>query len=239
MASDISLTHKPTPIRYLNRVMWETARFLLPIPPLLLGALWYGLIARGEATTSGATFALLILPLATLAPIALSALSVIVIKWSLIGRVKPAQHALWSCWCSRWDYFYVAWQKLGRVPLDWLEGTFLLPPYLRLMGLRIGKRAVLGPQFSQVVDPDMIEVGNGATACASYQAHTFEDRVLKVGPVRFEAGSTVCAGTVPLYGAVVGKGAHVGAGSVIMKAEALNASTRYQGAPTRVVGIES
>ena len=238
MASDISLTHKPTTIRYINRVIWETARFLLPIPPLLLGALWYGLIARGEAMTSGATFALLVLPLATLAPIVLSALSVVVIKWSLIGRVKPAQHALWSCWCSRWDYFYVCWQKLGRVPLDWLEGTFLLPPYLRLMGLKIGKRAVLGPQFSQVVDPDMIEVGDHATACASYQAHTFEDRVLKVGPVRFEAGSTVCAGTVPLYGAVVGAGAHVGAGSVIMKAESLNAGTRYQGAPTRVVGVE-
>ena len=238
MASNIRLTHKPTPIRYINRVMWETARFLLPIPPLLLGALWYGLIARGEAATGGAAFALLVLPLATLAPIMLSALSVIVIKWCLIGRVKPAQHALWSCWCSRWDYFYVCWQKLGRVPLDWLEGTFLLPPYLRLMGLKIGKRAVLGAQFSQVVDPDMIEVGDGATACASYQAHTFEDRVLKVGPVRFEAGSTVCAGTVPLYGAVVGKGAHVGAGSVIMKAEALNAGTRYQGAPTRVVGVD-
>ncbi|GAC1613058.1 MAG: non-ribosomal peptide synthetase [Novosphingobium sp.] len=238
MASDITLTHKPTPIRYVNRLFWESARFLLPIPPLLLGALWYGLIARGEAATGGALFVALVLPAATLAPIVLSALSVIVIKWCLIGRVKPAQHALWSCWCSRWDYFYVCWQKLGRVPLDWLEGTFLLPPYLRLMGLKIGKRAVLGPQFSQVVDPDMIEVGDGATACASYQAHTFEDRVLKVGPVRFEAGSTVCAGTVPLYGAVVGAGAHVGAGSVIMKAEALNAGTRYQGAPTRVVGVE-
>jgi non-ribosomal peptide synthetase-like protein len=204
MASDITLTHKPTPIRYVNRLFWESARFLLPIPPLLLGVLWYGLIARGEAATGGALFMALVLPLATLAPIVLSALSVIVIKWCLIGRVKPAQHALWSCWCSRWDYFYVCWQKLGRVPLDWLEGTFLLPPYLRLMGLKIGKRAVLGPQFSQVVDPDMIEVGDGATACASYQAHTFEDRVLKVGPVRFEAGSTVCAGTVPLYCAVVG-----------------------------------
>ncbi|MBX9730921.1 MAG: amino acid adenylation domain-containing protein [Sphingomonas sp.] len=237
MASDISLTHKPSTLRYVNRVMWETARFLLPIPPLLLGTLWYGLIARGEATTSSVTFALVVLPLATLTPIMLSALSVIVIKWCLIGRVKPAQHALWSCWCSRWDYFYVCWQKLARVPLDWLEGTFLLPPYLRLMGLKIGKRAVLGPQFSQVVDPDMIEVGDHATACASYQAHTFEDRVLKVGPVKFEAGSTVCAGTVPLYGAVVGKDAHVGAGSVIMKAEALNAGTRYQGAPTRVVGF--
>ncbi|WP_295636153.1 non-ribosomal peptide synthetase [Novosphingobium sp.] len=239
MASDISLTHKPTKIRYVNRLFWESARFLLPIPPLLLGALWYGLIARGEAATSGLTFAMLVLPLATLVPIVLSALSVVVIKWSLIGRVKPAQHALWSCWCSRWDYFYVCWQKLGRVPLDWLEGTFLLTIYLRAMGLKIGKRAVLGPQFSQVVDPDMIEVGDHATACASYQAHTFEDRVLKVGPVRFEAGSTVGAGTVPLYGAVVGKGAHVGAGSVIMKAEALNADTRYQGAPTRVVGIEA
>jgi len=103
------------------------------------------------------------------------------------------------------------------------------------MGLRIGKLAVLGPQFSQVVDPDMIEIGDGATVTAFFQAHTFEDRVLKVDRVRILAGATVSAGTVPLYGCVVGERVHVGPGSVIMKQEHLLPGLAYQGVPLRVV----
>ena len=72
-----------------------------------------------------------------------------------------------------------------------------------------------------------------------FQAHTFEDRVLKVGPVKIGAGATVSFGTVPLYGAVIGEGAHVGAHSVVMKHEHLRPRLRYQGVPTRVFGRES
>jgi non-ribosomal peptide synthetase-like protein len=165
-------------------------------------------------------------------------LAVLALKWLLIGRVRPGQHALWSCWCSRWDYVYVAWAKYANLILQQLEGTFLLTAYLRLMGLRIGRNAVLGPQFAQVVDPDMIEIGAGATVSAMFQAHTFEDRVLKVGKVRIGPGATVAEGTVPLYGAVIGEGAHVGAHSVVMKHEHLLAGLRYQGVPTRVFGRE-
>ena len=39
-----------------------------------------------------------------------------------------------------------------------LEGTLLLSCYLRAMGMKIGRRVVLGTGFSQVVDPDMREV---------------------------------------------------------------------------------
>ena len=106
------------------------------------------------------------------------------------------------------------------------------------MGLKIGRRAVLGPMFAQVVDPDMIEIGDGATVSAMFQAHTFEDRVLKVDKVRIGAGATIARGTVPLYGAHVSEGAHVGANSVIMKHEHLLAGLRYQGVPSRVLGRE-
>jgi non-ribosomal peptide synthetase-like protein len=163
---------------------------------------------------------------------------VLALKWVLIGRVKPGQHALWSCWCSRWDYVYVAWARWATPILRRLDGTFLLPVYLRAMGLKIGRRAVLGPQFAQVVDPDMIEVGDGATVAAFFQAHTFEDRVLKVDRVRIGAGATLARGTVPLYGAVIDDRTHVGAGSVIMKREHLLPGVRYQGVPSRAVGEE-
>ena len=84
----------------------------------------------------------------------------------------------------------------------------------------------------------MIEVGEGATVSAMFQAHTFEDRVLKVDKVRIRAGATVAHGVVPLYGAVIGERAHVGAHSVVMKQEHLLPGVAYQGVPTRVTGRE-
>jgi len=163
---------------------------------------------------------------------------VMALKWLLIGRVKPGQHALWSCWCSRWDYVYVAWARYAATILRRLEGTFLLPAYLRAMGLKIGRRAVLGPPFAQVVDPDMIEIGDHATVSAMFQAHTFEDRVLKVDRVRIGAGATLSRGTVPLYGAMIDDRTHLGANSVVMKREHLLPGLRYQGVPSRAVGEE-
>ena len=71
-----------------------------------------------------------------------------------------------------------------------------------------------------------------------FQAHTFEDRVLKVDTVTIGAGATVAAATVPLYGAVIGENAYVGPHSVVMKHEHLLPGLRYQGVPTRVMGHE-
>jgi len=232
---DRNLTHDPSAIRYINRVFWELLRFTLPIWPLTLTVLWYKMLAEGAVGTSLVEFDLVVIPLATLAPLVGLCLAVTALKWALIGRVKPGQHALWSCWASRWDFVYVAWARYANAILQQLEGTFLLIAYLRLMGLKIGRLAVLGPQFSQVVDPDMIEIGDGATVHAFFQAHTFEDRVLKVGKVRIHERATVSVGTIPLYGAVIGADVHVGPHSVIMKEEHLLPGICYQGVPLRVV----
>lgn len=235
---DRSLTFEPSPLRYANRLFWEALRFVLPVLPVVLTALWYMVLTDTAHTVSPLVYALLVIPLATLMPLVLLCGTVLALKWLLIGRVQPGQHALWSGWCSRWDYVYVAWARYATRILRRLDGTFILPVYLRAMGLTIGRRAVLGPMFAQVVDPDMIEIGDGATVNAMFQAHTFEDRVLKVDRVRIGAGATLARGTVPLYGAVIGVRTHVGAGSVIMKREHLLPGVRYQGVPSRAVGEE-
>jgi non-ribosomal peptide synthetase-like protein len=235
---DRSLTFDPSALRYANRLFWEMSRFVLPVLPVLLTALWYMVLADMAPRVSARVYAWAVIPLATLMPLVVLCGTVLALKWLLIGRVKPGQHALWSCWCSRWDYVYVAWARYATRILRRLDGTFLLPVYLRAMGLTIGRRAVLGPMFAQVVDPDMIEIGDGATVNAMFQAHTFEDRVLKVDRVRIGAGATLAHGTVPLYGAVIGAGTHLGAGSVVMKREHLLPGVRYQGVPSRAVGEE-
>jgi len=100
--------------------------------------------------------------------------------------------------------------------------------------MRIGKRVVLGPGFSHVVDPDMLILEDGATVNAMFQAHTFEDWMLKMDYVHVRRGATVGTASVPLYGADIGAGAYVAPHSVVMKDEHLLPGLSYAGAPTRV-----
>jgi carbonic anhydrase/acetyltransferase-like protein (isoleucine patch superfamily) len=111
------------------------------------------------------------------------------------------------------------------------EGTLLLNVYLRLMGVKIGKRVLLADGYSHFVDHDMIKIGDYATVGAMYQAHTFEDRMLKIGHIRLGAYSTLGNNTVPLYLSDVGEHTFVAPASVIMKGEVLPSWTSWNGNP--------
>lgn len=231
---DRAFTHHPSPIRYWNRVFWEALRITLPVVPALVIAAWFRAIALAQSQYSVAVVAGVVTPMATLGVLAALCGVVLIMKWALLGRVQPGQHPLWSCWCSRWDFLYVAWNQYASPALASLEGTLLLPWYLRAMGMTIGRGVVLGPGFAQVVDPDMLTIEDGATVHAMFQAHTFEDRVLKIDHVRIRRHSTLANGTVVLYGADIGEGTHVAPHSVVMKHERLEAGRSYEGAPVRL-----
>ena len=232
---DRRLTHDPTLVRYLNRVVWELLRCALPSVPIILGLAWVATLNIAVVHSSTMTMLFVLSPVATFVSGATLSLVLLVMKWGLIGRVRPGTHPLWSCWCSRWDFLYVAWAMYGRGLLSALEGTLLLSWYLRAMGMTIGRRVLLGNGFAQVVDPDMLIIDDKATVSAMFQAHTFEDRVLKIDRIHVGRGASVGDAAVPLSGAVIGDGTQLAAHSVVMKCERLTAGARYEGAPTRPV----
>ena len=230
---DRSLTHNPSAVRYWNRVVWEVARVGLPVVPFLLLLVWFEALAGLRPGLSTPAFLFLVVPAVTLGTALALPLLIVLVKWVLLGRVKPGTHALWSCWCCRWDFVYMCWAFYGRGILVSLEGTLLLSCFLRMMGARIGRRVVLGGGFSQVVDPDMLHFEDGSTVNAMFQAHTFEDRVLKIDHVFIRRRASVGSAAVLLYGADIGAGATVSPHSVVMKRERLLPGCRYAGCPTR------
>lgn len=228
---DRKLTHQPGLLRRANRWIWELGRFLIPVAPTVVAlAIAHLLIASPVDSLAGV--AILTAPAAAIAAMLALAGVVLTVKWTLLGRVRPGQHPLWSCWCSRWDFMYMVWARLAYGFTSRLEGTLVLAWYLRAMGMRIGKRVVLGPGFAQVVDPDMIRIDDDATVHALFQAHTFEDRMLKIDRVRIRARATVGCGAVLFYGVDVGEDASVAAQSVIMKQERLLPRRTYEGCPS-------
>jgi len=232
---DPSLTSRPTPIRYWNRVAWELLRIAVPLGPAFASITWttgvLELLQRWPLTEA----IFLGVPLLSMA-LASSLVSVaLALKWLFLGRVRPGEHGLWSCWCSRWDFHYVLWSEWARPVLAPLEGSLLLNPVLRLLGMKIGRGVVLGTGFSQVVDPDMLHLDDGATVSAMFQAHTFEDRVLKIDHIRVGPNSNLGAASVVLFGAAIGDSAKVAAHGVVMKYELLNPGLVYEGVPTHEV----
>jgi len=233
VTADVSLTFRPSAIRVVNRALWEATRLALPVLPMMLVAYWATALPVLERSLSPLTFHLGALPLAALATGAGLCALTCAVKWTTMGRMKEARHALWSCWCSRWDFLFEVWSAYARPVIESLEGTPFVAWWLRAMGARIGHRVVLGTNLAQLVDPDMLEIADDATVSCHLQLHSFEDRVLKLGRSRFGAGSTVGAGALVLYGAEIGDGARVAEGSVVMKHEQLLPGHDYAGAPTR------
>jgi non-ribosomal peptide synthetase-like protein len=240
--ADRRLTHEPGAMRFLSRLSWETLRFALPVIPTVVVLLWFGAVGRSAAeasTASGAgmvAFLCVTLPVLTLAALTSLCLVILLMKWALLGRVRPGHHALWSCWCSRWDFLFVAWGMYAKALLERLEGTVFLTWFLRAIGMRIGRNVVLGDGFAQVVDPDMLTFEDGATVSCNFQAHTFEDRILKIDHLVIRAGATVGHHAVIFYGADIGERTIVEPHSVVMKRESLRAEGRYAGCPTELVG---
>ena len=231
---DRRLTLDPSPIRYANRVLWEWFRFTLPAVPVLVLPAWYALASGAFRTLSPAAFHLAAAPFALLLAFFFPALLVIASKWAFLGRVKPGVHPLWSCFASRWDFICMAWNIHAGRALSFLDGSLLLSPLLRLAGVRIGKHVVLGGGFAEdLPDPDMLTFEDGATVDCTFQAHTFEDRVLKLDRIVIRKDASVGRNAVLLYGAEIGAGARVAPNSVVMKHEHLLPGRSYAGFPTR------
>ena len=129
----------------------------------------------------------------------------------------------------------MAWDLFSAGPLSILEGTLWLNGFMRGMGSKIGRHVALGNGFAHTIDHDMLTFEDGATVTCHFQAHTFEDRVLKIDYVMIRKEATAGNGAVLLYGADIGERTWVLPHSVVMKHERLLSDCEYTGAPTQLV----
>lgn len=80
---------------------------------------------------------------------------VIVIKWIVLGKVKPGVYPLWGSYYWRW---WIVHRLIKILPLNLYKGSFLLVWFYRLMGASIGNNVHIGTPYVSCLD--MIEVGD-------------------------------------------------------------------------------
>ncbi|WP_085911253.1 MULTISPECIES: Pls/PosA family non-ribosomal peptide synthetase [Pseudonocardia] len=225
-----SLTFRPSRGRVAERLGIEFLRATLPASAISVSLYLFLQWLSDVARTSPPWVVVLAAPALALGTALLLVLLVAAVKWLVVGAYRARTEPLWSRFVRRSE-FVTGLYEAAAVPglLTMLSGSPLLPPMLRLMGARIGRRTCLSTTY--LTEFDLVDIGDDAVVGrdVSLQTHLFEDRVMKMSTVTVGAGATVGDRAIVLYDAVVGAGVRLEPLSLVMKGEHLPAGTRWRG----------
>ncbi len=229
------LTSRPSAGRILSRSVVEFIRILIPETVILICSILFIAYAHDLLVGQPWWKVVMQLPLYYLFFMGLPAFIVTAaLKWLTIGVYKPDQKPMWTSKVWRSEAITSTYEALS-VPflLDFMRGTPWLPVMLRMLGLKTGKRVWMNT--TDVTEYDMVHIGDDTALnedCGP-QTHLFEDRVMKVGPIKIGKRCSIGAGTIILYDSEIGDNVNVDPLSLVMKGENLQPDSNWGGSPVR------
>ncbi|MGG5172213.1 Pls/PosA family non-ribosomal peptide synthetase [Pseudarthrobacter sp. J1738] len=230
-ATDQSRTFQPPTRLKVARAIWEACRLF---PVMLVGYISVGVMVALDwiALHTNYFVAALLCGVVMLGAGAIAAVSSVVAKWVLVGRIKAGEHPLWSSFIWRNE---VVDTFVEMVSAPWFaraaSGTPALVWWLRGLGAKIGHGAWCESYW--LPEADLVELGESSTVnrgCV-IQTHLFHDRIMSMDKVQLMRGSTMGPHGVILPGAMLDDGATVGPASLVMRGETVPAGTYWMGNP--------
>jgi non-ribosomal peptide synthetase-like protein len=170
---------------------------------------------RAAGSTLGTTLLLVLVPIA--------------LKWILVGRWKAERFPIWG---PKYFRFWLIKQLTRINPMALFNGTPLYNVYLRLLGARIGKNAVI-VNGGIPVATDLISIGEGAVVSKSAVFSSYRSRAgwIETGPVTIGDYAFVGTASVLSINTEVGAGAQLGNVSSLHAGQSVPAGKRYHGSP--------
>jgi non-ribosomal peptide synthetase-like protein len=231
---DVALTYRPTKRLYAERLVHEAFRIVLPSLCSLIVAsiiiesfVWlWNETSLGWAIAAG--------PILYLFGALLGAGLCWLAKLVLVGRYKANMSPLWSPFVWKAETYSSVLHDFGATMfIRAIEGTPYLATLMRFLGAKIGRRAFINT--SDWTETDLIQIGEDAAinANAPLQAHLFEDRVMKMGPIKVGDRASIGNYSVVLGDSEVRQDAQVGHMSLVMKGETIPAGTYWSGSPAQ------
>jgi acetyltransferase-like isoleucine patch superfamily enzyme len=159
---------------------------------------------------------------------------IVVLKWAVIGRTKPGRYPLWGV------YYFRLWlvQRLIQITtLKFLQGSPLMRVYLRLLGAKIGRDAIISEFESGAID--LLTVGDGASLGSKCRFATFEvvGNEVIVGPIEIGPDAYVGNSCVLGPGAKLERGVELSDLTFIPGHQTVAAYEHWDGSPARKVGM--
>ncbi|MFI5385537.1 MAG: Pls/PosA family non-ribosomal peptide synthetase, partial [Fimbriimonadales bacterium] len=235
-------TYRPTPKLYAQRLAHEAVRIVLPslcsliVASILIEGFVHIWIYAEDWSEFPLGFALACIPLLYLAGTLVGAIICRISKRILIGTYRPTVQPLWSQFVWKTEtHSTVIHDFAAPLFISDLEGTPYLSAFMKMMGARIGRRAFINT--TDWTETDLINLGEDVSinSNAPLQAHLFEDRVMKVGPIKVGPRCSVGNYSVILCDSELKPDAHVGHLSLVMKGETIPSHTYWKGSPAQSV----
>ncbi len=151
-------------------------------------------------------------------------------KWTLLGRIRPGRYPLWGGYYLRW---WLVQSLISSLPLDYLEGTPLLPAVYRLFGAKIGAEVHL--ETDRLRSFDLIEIGDGTSVDedASLLGYSVENGELVIGSITIGKWCYVGARSVVREGAKIEDGGRLDDISLLQKGRRIPSGETWVGSPAR------
>jgi non-ribosomal peptide synthetase-like protein len=128
------------------------------------------------------------------------------VRGLIVGRLAPGVYPLWGLTYFRWWLFRLSLRS-SLAPL--LAGAPLMASYMRLLGAKVGKGALIATHTIDI--PELLEIGEGATLCSGsvFSVSSVEAGTLILGRIEIGAGATIGLRASIGRGAVIGRDAVV------------------------------
>ncbi len=159
---------------------------------------------------------------------------IIALKWLLIGRIKPGVYPLWGA------YYFKIWllQRIMHLTTHkFLQGTPLMRIYLRALGARIGRDAIIFEFEDGAID--LISIGARTSTGTKVRLNNVEIVGDKVIVGRIDIGADVQIGNACTFGpdVSIGEGAKINDMTAIPAGARVGAWEIWDGSPGRKIGM--
>jgi amino acid adenylation domain-containing protein len=206
---------------------------LLIFPVLVVAALFPGIVVMNELNYLDPYYwYLLLAPLVGLSFVVLLALEIAVVKWVLLGRVKPGRHALHSFYYLR-KWFADQTLDLSLDTLGPLYASVYLTPWYKLLGAKLGHGAEVST--ASFISPDLLSIGDESFIADSVSlgAPRVRDGFMTLGHNHIGKRSFIGNSAMLPPGTVIGDSVLIGCLSAPPPdpADALREDTTWMGSP--------
>jgi non-ribosomal peptide synthetase-like protein len=153
----------------------------------------------------------------------------VVAKWALVGRWKRQQFRVWSLEYVR---FWIVKSLIRTNPLVLFAGTPIYALYLRALGAKVGRNALIQSNHVPICT-DLLTIGDNAVVRKDsffncYRAH---NGLIETGPIALGKDSVVGEATVLDIDTSLGDGAQLGHSSSLYAGQSIPAGERRHGSP--------
>jgi non-ribosomal peptide synthetase-like protein len=234
-AAPVDLTFTPPP--FYRRFLCGFAQLLvLPIILSLATMQWLGVfISYMLLTGENAGFfkeAIYLMALYALINFGTIALC-FATKWLVLGRAKPGRYPLWGVYHFR---IWVVQRLMTLTHIKWFQASPLMRIYLRMLGARIGKDAIISEVDIGIAD--LITIGDGACigGKVNFANVVVVGNELIVGEIHIGADAYIGSSCVLEYGTRVEDGGELADLTSLAAGTVVGTYEKWDGSPGKKIG---